>query len=218
MAAGGMTRLADGGTVVGMHPAFVIEPDVEDALNRADVFDVVQDAMLLLPPRLERVLRMYYLEGMTQAQIGQIFGFGGERAGQLREKAIGKIQRSLLRSADPGIRADVRSALEERRIEEKTRREWLEAYWAGERSKERQRALTAAVTDRVARQRVFNHPEWGNQIDVLITAPIDVRWNGHPLHYKQTLETGTVWRVGEKLAAKLIEVGHAMRRDAIGSA
>lgn len=71
---------------------------VADRLDTAQMVRRLRDAMGRLSERDGQILRLYYLEGMTLAQIGEVLGVTESRVSQLRSQALGRL-RALLGDA-----------------------------------------------------------------------------------------------------------------------
>jgi len=67
-------------------------------LERAELRGRLADAIRQLPDRERQILSLSYVEELTLAEIGQVFGVGESRVSQLRTQAIVRL-RSLLRPA-----------------------------------------------------------------------------------------------------------------------
>src|SRR6185437_2198696 len=64
----------------------------DDLLCRKQLADAVTRAVGELPPRLQRVLELHYVEGLTLKQIGEVFGVTESRACQLCGDAIKRLR------------------------------------------------------------------------------------------------------------------------------
>jgi RNA polymerase sigma factor for flagellar operon FliA len=68
---------------------------VAERLDTAEMVRRLREAMGRLGERDGRILRLYYLEGMTLSQIGEVLGVTESRVSQLRAQALGRL-RTLL--------------------------------------------------------------------------------------------------------------------------
>lgn len=69
-----------------LHDARAVDP--QRRVERRELRAALTDAIGRLPERERTVIVLYYLEGMTLAQIGQILGVSESRASQLHTKAV----------------------------------------------------------------------------------------------------------------------------------
>ncbi len=99
--------LGDEGLQMAMGPGGD-EPRMEELLDRARLWRAAAAARRELPPRLERVLRMSFDEGMTLAAIGAQLGVTEARACQLRTEAVARLRARLLPSGAAPEAADPR--------------------------------------------------------------------------------------------------------------
>ncbi len=63
-------------------------PDPEGALDKADVREQLVEAIQRLPERETLVVALYYFEGLTLREIGDVLGVTESRVSQLHSKAV----------------------------------------------------------------------------------------------------------------------------------
>ena len=91
VAEAGMARLE----VVDFDAVASDEEGADDALDRTQVVDAVAQCIDKLPERLRLVLGLYYQEGCTLQQIGNILGVTEGRACQIHSQAMHEIRAML---------------------------------------------------------------------------------------------------------------------------
>jgi RNA polymerase sigma factor for flagellar operon FliA len=73
-----------------------VEADTPESLfDTAEVADLLADAIDLMPQRFKTILTLYYLQGMTLAQIGDVLGVTESRVCQLQSKLLQTLHASL---------------------------------------------------------------------------------------------------------------------------
>ena len=104
-------RKLDGRTVVGFDdagPAAMDRlfpddaPSPFDGAAAAELRDHLEAAIEKLPPRQRQVLSMYYGEGLTQWEIGEVMGLVESRICQI----LGDAARNLRKLVDPSVAAE----------------------------------------------------------------------------------------------------------------
>jgi RNA polymerase sigma factor for flagellar operon FliA len=73
-------------------------PDPQAALDNVDVRHTLVEAIETLPERETLVVALYYFEGLTLREIGEVLGVTESRASQLHSKAVLRL-RSRLQTA-----------------------------------------------------------------------------------------------------------------------
>jgi RNA polymerase sigma factor for flagellar operon FliA len=79
--------------------AHVQDPRAEPAdeqFCRKEAREAINRAIADLPPRLQRVLELYYAEGLTLRQIGEMMGVSESRICQLQTEAVRRIREACL--------------------------------------------------------------------------------------------------------------------------
>jgi RNA polymerase sigma factor (sigma-70 family) len=66
--------------------------DLDYRENFAKLLDKFPRFLRTLTPRQERVVRLYFFEGKTVREIGQLFGTTHQRIQQIKEKALAKLR------------------------------------------------------------------------------------------------------------------------------
>jgi RNA polymerase sigma factor for flagellar operon FliA len=64
----------------------------DELLSRKEEREAIRGALSALPPRLRRVLELYYGEGLTLRQIGDMLGVTESRISQLQTEAVRRIR------------------------------------------------------------------------------------------------------------------------------
>ena len=64
-------------------------------IERAELRQLLADAITELPDRERKILALYYQEELTLAEIGEVIGVGESRVSQLRTQAIARLRTSL---------------------------------------------------------------------------------------------------------------------------
>jgi RNA polymerase sigma factor for flagellar operon FliA len=79
--------------------ALVIDPDEgpQATLERRELRRHLAEALTQLPERERQILALSYVEELTLAEIGEVFGVGESRVSQLRTQAIMRLRSSLRR-------------------------------------------------------------------------------------------------------------------------
>ncbi len=93
IAAGGMARL-ELLDLDDVDPASA-EQTVDETVAKRRLADAVVVAMESLPPKLLHVLALYYQEGCTLRQIGEVLGITESRVSQLHTEAIHRLRAAL---------------------------------------------------------------------------------------------------------------------------
>ncbi len=84
---------------VNLHEAIADEnsrPCYED-LEKSEFIGLMADMIQDLPERQQKVLAMYYYEGMRLAEIAEVFGVSEARICQIHTQALGTLRRSIQR-------------------------------------------------------------------------------------------------------------------------
>jgi len=68
---------------------------IDDTVAKRRLADAVAAAMETLPPKLVQVLALYYQEGCTLRQIGEVLGVGESRVSQLHSEAIHRLRAAV---------------------------------------------------------------------------------------------------------------------------
>jgi RNA polymerase sigma factor for flagellar operon FliA len=76
-------------------PAASHAPRQDDELSRAELVKALSDAVAALPQRLQTVLSLHYIEGLTYREIAGILEVSEPRVCQLHSEAVGKLRASL---------------------------------------------------------------------------------------------------------------------------
>ncbi len=71
------------------------QTSVQDRLEHSELLQLLADRMGALPENQQRVLSMYYYEGMRFAEIGQVFGITETRVCQIHKEAVRKLERVI---------------------------------------------------------------------------------------------------------------------------
>jgi RNA polymerase sigma factor for flagellar operon FliA len=93
IAAGGMARL-ELLDLDDVDPASA-EQTVDETVAKRRLADAVVTAMETLPPKLLQVLALYYQEGCTLRQIGEVLGITESRVSQLHTEAIHRLRAAV---------------------------------------------------------------------------------------------------------------------------
>ena len=72
-------------------------PDPEKALDVGDVRDQIASAIADLPEREKVVIALYYYEGLTLREIGEVLGVTESRVSQMHTKAVLRLRSRLQR-------------------------------------------------------------------------------------------------------------------------
>lgn len=91
MIAGGETRIIDSSLE---HSA----PAASEAVEARETSALLATAIQSVRDREQQVLQLYYFEGLTLAQIGEILGVTESRVSQIHSGAVKKLRDSLLRT------------------------------------------------------------------------------------------------------------------------
>jgi RNA polymerase sigma factor FliA len=75
-------------------PLLVTE-DMEDPVVRADALRALTGALQALPERLQILLQLHYVEGLTYREIAQIFKVSEPRVCQLHGEALNKLRETI---------------------------------------------------------------------------------------------------------------------------
>ena len=70
-------------------------PDPEQSLNAGDVRDQISAAIADLPEREKVVIALYYYEGLTLREIGEVLGVTESRICQIHSQAISRLRSKL---------------------------------------------------------------------------------------------------------------------------
>lgn len=65
------------------------------SVERREQFEAVHQAVAALPERLQTVLHLYYVEGLTLREIAQVIGVTESRVCQLHGRAVANLRESL---------------------------------------------------------------------------------------------------------------------------
>lgn len=65
-----------------------------ERLDSALCSEIILNELSTLPDREEQVIRLYYLQGLTQLQIGEMLGLSGERVRQIKVRGERKLRQS----------------------------------------------------------------------------------------------------------------------------
>jgi RNA polymerase sigma factor FliA len=76
------------------------QPDREAEIDAADLHARIAAAVGKLPPRLQKLIELYYSEGQSMQEIADSFGVNCSRISQLHTKAMGQL-RQILRKPAP---------------------------------------------------------------------------------------------------------------------
>ncbi len=92
-----MDEMINGEPTISLPPASDSEPD--SALNRDVVREYLREGLGRLSERERTLIGLYYFEGLTLSEIGEVFGVTESRACQIHAKAVLQL-RSFLKSKD----------------------------------------------------------------------------------------------------------------------
>lgn len=67
-----------------------------ERLDSALCSEIILNELSTLPDREEEVIRLYYLQGLTQLQIGEMLGLSGERVRQIKVRGERKLRQSKI--------------------------------------------------------------------------------------------------------------------------
>ena len=65
------------------------------SLNRAEIVQVIAEAIDSLPKKERTVVSLYYYEELTMKEIGEVMGYTESRVSQLHTKAVIRLRSSL---------------------------------------------------------------------------------------------------------------------------
>ncbi|HEY4184706.1 MAG TPA: FliA/WhiG family RNA polymerase sigma factor [Polyangia bacterium] len=71
------------------------EPDIEDRLSRSQTVAALEGAIRTLPERLQTVLGLHYLEGLTYREIAKMMDISEPRVCQLHSDGLRKLRATL---------------------------------------------------------------------------------------------------------------------------
>ncbi|MGZ5309633.1 MAG: RNA polymerase sigma factor WhiG [Solirubrobacterales bacterium] len=74
-------------------------PDPQAALDKVDIRETLVEAIETLPERETLVVALYYFEGLTLREIGEVLGVTESRASQLHSKAVLRLRSRLSTAA-----------------------------------------------------------------------------------------------------------------------
>lgn len=72
-----------------------VEPSPEVLRARSEARQLVQDAIRKLPPRLQQIVGMYYVQGLTMREIANHFHVNESRISQIHRNALDRLARHL---------------------------------------------------------------------------------------------------------------------------
>ena len=75
-------------------------PDPQAALDNVDVRETLVEAIETLPERETLVVALYYFEGLTLREIGEVLGVTESRVSQLHSKAVLRLRSRLTAASD----------------------------------------------------------------------------------------------------------------------
>lgn len=67
-----------------------------DLVENSELHQLIADKITLLPERQQKILALYYFEGMRMGDIAKIFGFSQARICQLHLKAVDFLRNECL--------------------------------------------------------------------------------------------------------------------------
>ncbi len=70
----------------------IFNPEPIDCTESNEFLDVIERALKSLPPREAKILNLYFFEGNTLEEIGDVIGVTGGRVQQLKEKALSRLR------------------------------------------------------------------------------------------------------------------------------
>lgn len=76
-----------------LQPVSPVDP--YERLRASQTNDRVRHALIVLPPRERRLVRLYYGQDATQAQIARTFGVGESRIYQIHQRLLGRLKPHL---------------------------------------------------------------------------------------------------------------------------
>jgi RNA polymerase sigma factor for flagellar operon FliA len=76
-------------------------PDPEESLEEVELYERLAGALQQLPRRLQVLLSLYYYEGLTMKEIGQVLDLSESRVSQLHARAVKRLQTALEPEAAP---------------------------------------------------------------------------------------------------------------------
>ena len=82
-------------------------PDPSRAFDIQAVKELLADAIKRLPEREKIVIGLYYYEGLTLKEIGEVLGVTESRISQLHTKAILRLKGRIKEELEPGLLAAV---------------------------------------------------------------------------------------------------------------
>ena len=74
---------------------FDVASNPEDLFATTEITDLMAEAITSMPERYRTILVLYYLQGMTLAQIGEILGVTESRVCQLQSKVLASLREAL---------------------------------------------------------------------------------------------------------------------------
>ena len=81
-------------------------PDPAQAFDIQEVKEILADAIRRLPEREKIVIGLYYYEGLTLKEIGEVLGVTESRVSQLHTKAILRLKGRIKEELEPGVLSD----------------------------------------------------------------------------------------------------------------
>ena len=81
-------------------------PDPSRAFDIQEVKGILADAIKRLPERERIVIGLYYYEGLTLKEIGEVLGVTESRISQLHTKAILRLKGRIKEELEPGVLAE----------------------------------------------------------------------------------------------------------------
>jgi len=82
------------------------EPGPEEAMNQTESLGKLRFALDALPPRLRKVLELYYGDDLTLRQIGNILGVTEARISQLLSDAVRRLRVGCASQPPPGLKSN----------------------------------------------------------------------------------------------------------------
>ena len=74
-------------------------PDPQGSLDNVDLREQLVEAIETLPERETLVIALYYFEGLTLREIGEVLGVTESRVSQLHSKAVLRLRSRLVKTA-----------------------------------------------------------------------------------------------------------------------
>jgi RNA polymerase sigma factor for flagellar operon FliA len=71
-------------------------PSPADQFEQSEVQERIRGALMTLPAREQRIIRLYYFEDATMKQIGRAIGVNESRVSQLHARAIQRLKKALM--------------------------------------------------------------------------------------------------------------------------